>query len=174
MNERNEPQRPWYRESWPWLLMLPPLASVIVGSLMLYLAIEVPDPLVVDDYSNIEDINNRQFERDRAAAALGVSADITFETGADGQVDVNVALEGSADFAPPPTLKLKLQHVANADADRRIELERSAGKYVAATTLAVGRYDLELTPADESWRLAGPVLGVPSTAHLSAAAQPGG
>lgn len=174
MNERNEPQRPWYRESWPWLLMLPPLASVIVGVVMLYLAIELPDPLVVDDYSNIDEINHQQFERDRAAAALGVSADIAFEKTADGRVDVDVSLAGKHDFALPPALTLKLQHVANADADRRVELKRRGGRYIAETTLAVGRYDLELTPADQSWRLAGPVPGVPSMAHLTAAALPDG
>ena len=30
--------KPWYRHLWPWLLMLPPLASVIGGIVTLILA----------------------------------------------------------------------------------------------------------------------------------------
>jgi len=32
------PARPWYRQLWPWLLMLPPAAAVIGGGFTLYLA----------------------------------------------------------------------------------------------------------------------------------------
>jgi uncharacterized protein len=163
-------ERPWYRESWPWLLMIPPLASVIVGFVLLYFAIEVPNPLAVDDYADIEEINSRQFARDEAASTLSLTADVAFETSDDGRVDVSVSLFGSNDFMPPSALELRLQHVANSSADRRLTLIRRGSRYVGTTTLAVGRYDLELLPADETWRLAGPVPGVPSATHLEAAA----
>jgi uncharacterized protein len=169
MNDaRREPPRPWYRERWPWLLMLPPAASVIVGLGMLYLAIVEPNPLVVADYSNIEEINDEQFARDREAAAIGVTADLTFAPAPNGRVSIGVALGGPKDFVPPRTLALYLQHVARADADRQLTLERRGQHYAASTTLAAGRYDLELLPADASWRLAGPVPGVPGRAHLTA------
>ena len=38
--------RPWYRQMWPWLLIVPPAAAVIGGSLTLYLAVTRPDTLV--------------------------------------------------------------------------------------------------------------------------------
>jgi hypothetical protein len=41
--------RPWYRQLWPWLLMLPPAAAVVGGFLTLYLALATPDPLVRRD-----------------------------------------------------------------------------------------------------------------------------
>lgn len=43
------PERPWYRQVWPWLLMLPPAAAVIGGCLTLYLAVSRPDVLVRRD-----------------------------------------------------------------------------------------------------------------------------
>jgi len=41
--------RPWYRHLWPWLLIIPPAAAVIGGSVTLYLAITRPDALVSKD-----------------------------------------------------------------------------------------------------------------------------
>lgn len=38
--------RPWYRQLWPWLLIIPPLGAVIGGLLTLYLAVTRPDTLV--------------------------------------------------------------------------------------------------------------------------------
>ncbi len=38
--------RPWYRQLWPWLLIIPPAGAVIGGLLTLYLAITRPDTLV--------------------------------------------------------------------------------------------------------------------------------
>jgi hypothetical protein len=42
-------QRPWYRQMYPWLLMLPPAAAVVGGFITLYLAISHPDGLVRKD-----------------------------------------------------------------------------------------------------------------------------
>ena len=44
-----ESQRPWYRQLWPWLLIVPPLASVIGGGVTYYLAVTRPDVLVQED-----------------------------------------------------------------------------------------------------------------------------
>ena len=41
--------RPWYRQLWPWLLIVPPAAAVLGGSLTLYLAVTRPDTLVRKD-----------------------------------------------------------------------------------------------------------------------------
>lgn len=40
---------PWSRQMWPWLLMVPPTASVVAGAFTLYLAITRPDPLLQPD-----------------------------------------------------------------------------------------------------------------------------
>jgi hypothetical protein len=41
--------KPWYRQVWPWLLIIPPLGAVIGGGITLYLAITRPDALVRKD-----------------------------------------------------------------------------------------------------------------------------
>jgi uncharacterized protein len=41
--------KPWYRQLWPWLLIIPPAAAVIGGGITLYLAVTRPDTLVRQD-----------------------------------------------------------------------------------------------------------------------------
>lgn len=43
------PARPWYRQLWPWLLILPPAAAVIGGGITMYLAVTRSDTLVRED-----------------------------------------------------------------------------------------------------------------------------
>jgi hypothetical protein len=45
----NATSKPWYRQLWPWLLMIPPTAAVIGGGITLYLAVTRPDTLVRQD-----------------------------------------------------------------------------------------------------------------------------
>ncbi|NJD30417.1 MAG: hypothetical protein FIB04_00815 [Gammaproteobacteria bacterium] len=44
-----EKARPWYRQLWPWLLIIPPAGAVIGGMITLYLAVTRPDILVRKD-----------------------------------------------------------------------------------------------------------------------------
>jgi uncharacterized protein len=54
------PEKPWYRHVWPWLVMAPPLASVIAGVAMAWIAIASNDGLVTPDYYREGiDINHR-------------------------------------------------------------------------------------------------------------------
>ncbi len=41
--------KPWFRQLWPWLLIIPPAAAVIGGGITLYLAVTRPDTLVRQD-----------------------------------------------------------------------------------------------------------------------------
>lgn len=41
---------PWYRQAWPWLVMLPPAVAVIGGIATVYLAFRHADPEVCGHY----------------------------------------------------------------------------------------------------------------------------
>lgn len=51
MNPHRKPTdtRPWYREPWPWVAIAIPGAAVIMGITTLVLALNNPDPVIVDD-----------------------------------------------------------------------------------------------------------------------------
>ena len=158
--------KPWYRERWPWLLMLPPGASVAAGVALLYLAVRSPAPLVVDDYARIEEISRTQSIADQRAAELGLSATLELRAGEPGTTQVAVRLAGNVETLA--ALGLKLRHAGNEAADRTLALTYDGAAYVGRTDLAAGRYDFEISPSDHAWRLAGAVGGAPTTVRVAA------
>lgn len=143
-------RRPWYREIWPWLLMVPPALAVAGGLAMLYLATQTPSALVVEDYARIEELTSERFARDREARRLDLSAELSFENGA-GRIEVT--LEAPALGELPSALTLALRHATDPSADRDLNLVRRGERFVADAELAPGRYLLELMPEDRTWRL---------------------
>jgi hypothetical protein len=161
MSREDAEPRPWYRQPWPWLLMVPPAGAVVGGVAMVILAVNMPADLVVADYSRIEELTHERFARDARAAEIGATANA-----ADGRAVVAVTL-GPGIAPVPPALQLALQHAARQSADVTVTLARvGANVYSAYFELATGRYDLELSPPDGSWRLAGSLAGLPQTIAL--------
>jgi len=157
----NESSHPWYRHRWPWLLILPPLASVIGGLGLVYQAVSTPNPLVVDDYADISRHIERRLERDEVAARLGLVARLSSSAlpgGNDGQL---IELEFShAPAELPERLSLRLLHPTLEHLDQTLALERVGEQYRAVTkAMVASRYYLLVEPVDRSWRLTGELAG---------------
>jgi len=71
--------QPWYRHRWPWLLMIGPVAVLIAGFITTWISFAGADALVVDDYYKKGKAINQDLRRDRAAAALGLSASMRYD-----------------------------------------------------------------------------------------------
>jgi uncharacterized protein len=65
---------PWYRESWPWFLMLGPVLVLAAGTFTAWLAYSTDDGLVARDYYKRGLLINKTLQRDHNAAARGISA----------------------------------------------------------------------------------------------------
>ena len=164
----NAATKPWYREIWPWLLMLPPAFAVAGGMTMIYLASNTPSALVVDDYARIEALTSERFERDRRAAELGVQATLSF---AGTPVRIEAEITAPSMFAQPRMLLLNARHATNPAADRELALSPAGGRYAATAEFAPGHYRIELMPADRSWRLGREAIRLVGTLTLSPQAQ---
>ncbi len=146
------------REPYVWLLVLFPALSVVGGVVMLVLAVATFDGLVVDDYYHQGKVINRVLDRDRAAAARALRAQIAFTDQA-----LEARLDG--DSAMPERLALMLIYATRAGLDREVVMVRTGdGRYRAPLTpLRAGRWHLQLQAAD--WRLTGSIR-VPGTATV--------
>jgi hypothetical protein len=169
MNEAGTPmpRRPWYREVWPWALMMPPALAVAGGVMMIWLAVSSEGALVVDDYSRIEEITEVQYERDRRAAELGIEAVLEW---LPAPARVELELTTPPGVERPAALLLLLQHATSASGDRTLLLEPDGAVYRAAAEVPAARYHVELMPPDRSWRLASSLL--PGVTNLVLTAQP--
>lgn len=148
---------PWYRQFWPWFLILLP-GSWVVGSLYTAsLAIRTDDSLVVDKGMSVGEATERGLAAERRASELGLSAtlDVNLETGL-----IVTRLESAFAMDTPGTLQLELSHPAFRERDMSVQLLRSMPDADGAATwsgqlpsVPEGRWYLVLQADD--WRLNG-------------------
>lgn len=146
------PVRSWYREPWPWLLMLAPAAAVVMGIVMLVLGLRSDDGLVVDDYYKRGLAINQVLDREARAAALGLSAALSFSPERD---RVRVVLSGRAERVTHATLRLV--HPTRAGQDQAVVLALGAGGALEGGFAPVppGTWRLVLEDPGGAWRLTG-------------------
>jgi hypothetical protein len=146
------PVLPWYRQLWPWLLMLMPATAVVGGVITFWLATQTTDSLVVDDYYREGKAINRQLARDRIAAELGLAGSL--ERGPDGRalLRLTAAVRGVL----PPEVTVRLVHATRAELDVTLALSADgSGSYTApqARLPAAGRWNILIEDPDRGWRL---------------------
>lgn len=151
---------PWYRQRWPWLLMIMPATALFGGIFTWWLAATANNSLVVDDYYREGRAINQQLARDDRATELGLSA--TLNAPAIGQAagpaaaGVNVELKGRlAESGWPDALVLRLVHATESALDARLTLAHAGGgRYRANGVLpASGHWIVHLEDPQRSWRL---------------------
>lgn len=147
------PEPAWYRQFWPWFIILFPLGAVIGGMATLYLAIESDDGLVVDNYYKRGLAINADLSKDHRATELGLDAVIDF----DPQGKLRLQLHSSKVASLPLlAMRLRLVHPTRAHQDQLIELDGSSGTYLGDyDPLAKGYWHLQLETLGGDWRLTG-------------------
>ena len=148
--------KPWFRQFWLWFLILFPLASVVGGITMLFIAMHDPDGLVVDDYYKAGLAINRTLQRQDEARRLGVEAAgrLDLATG-----DVAVDLKGKTDAVD--RLSLRLVHATRSEHDQALDLTSIvAGRFAGhlAARLPPGAWAVSVEPPDGRWRVTGRIL----------------
>lgn len=145
--------RKWYQVPMMWLVLGIPLASVFGGVVMLTLAVNNDDGLVVDDYYKDGMEINRVLDRDRKAAELGLKAQFSM---ADRQLQVRLFSNGQMEY--PESLEFSMLNATRQGLDRTVIVrEQSPGIYSAPFDAAVdGRWYLTLGTTD--WRISGSMV----------------
>lgn len=137
---------PWYRERWPWLLILGPAAVLVAGAITTWIAFASADGLVAEDYYKQGLGINRLLAREDTGRRLGVSADLEIEQGA-----VTVKMAGAA----PEALFVHLAHATRAGHDVRLRLTpRADGRYAAELPpMPAGRWRAVIEDPRSTWRV---------------------
>lgn len=146
----NSSSRPWYREPWPWLLMVAPASAVAGGAVTLYLAVTTSDGLVADDYYKRGLAINQVLHREQAAERLKVGVRLEPEA-----ATLTARLEGRADR--PEALFVQLAHATRAGNDVRLRLAHSGGGVYRAAlpARAPGHWRVSVEDPRGEWRVAG-------------------
>jgi len=178
---------PWYRYGWPWFLISIPFVSIILGSTMLYLALQANNSLVVDDYYKEGKAYNLIIERDKLASLLGIGAQVRqMSEGIVIELDRHMpadmpdilvadAQQAHAQFEMPESLHLRWVHVTQAQLDGVAILSSIGGSRYIAQGVALpqqGKFRLHIEPLPKnietaqaglsdtsSWRLISELTG---------------
>lgn len=151
--------KPWYRQFWPWFLIILPGTVVVAALSTVVIAVRHADNLVVDEYYKEGLAINRKLTLDRHAAEQHITARLAM-----GGERVMVQLPLDLD-SYPQALKLLLQHPTDSDQDLRLTLaNQGAGHYTHTMNAPLeGRWYVTLksfvgdTADDHDWRLKGEI-----------------
>lgn len=164
-HEESTQTRPWYRYGWPWFLISIPLTSVCLGSVMLYLAFNANNSLVVDDYYKEGKAYNLRIERDRLASLLGLEAVIMqssegvileLEQGVPAQLPPGLEVQArtaSEAYALPESIVMRWVHVTQAERDGIAQMTFiGANRYIAqdVSLPTQGKFRLHLEPVSSA------------------------
>lgn len=165
MNAMIEKIKPWYREPWPWILMVMPVTAVVAGSFMMWLAISTADGVVEDDYYKKGLTINQTIERDQTAQSLHIKAQLMV---GDDPTHLRLMLQGGELGNLPQQLRLKVLHPTRSGLDQEVLLtQRGAGYYEGGSkVLGAAKWRLILEDLDKNWRLTG-IWQVPKDSSIA-------
>lgn len=146
------PGTPWYRQFWPWMLVLLPGSVVIASLVTAWIAFSAPDPVVRDEYDRNGFEVTMRLAQDQRARDDGMEAELAFEP----RGDASLQIRSSALL--PEALALHLVHPTDAAQDAVLMFsQRGDGLYIAHAKRPVGRRYLQLEAAGDAspWRLRG-------------------
>ncbi|GAB3292612.1 FixH family protein [Pseudidiomarina andamanensis] len=143
-------QKPWYKQFWPWFLMLIPFSVVIAMTITLTIASGYGDnPMVVDDYYKKGRGINAQVEKVQAAQALNI--EFTFKQ-TDDAFSLAYTSGKPSQFS---ALKVNFYHTTLAEKDFTVTLTADAQGVYRGRLPAneEGKWTITITPFDGSWRV---------------------
>ena len=146
----DEALRPWYKQPWLWFLLSIPIASVILSSIMVTVAVVGKDSLVSDNYYKDGMGINQTIEQDQLANSLGIKPVISIQ-----YPEIVLELISTSDLKPQPFLTLKLLHPTVSEKDFTLKLLPSGnGIFIGELPQNIeGRRYLDLYAYDNSWRI---------------------
>ncbi len=163
MNSLSNPAtKPWYREPWPWLLMIMPVTAVIAGSLTWWLAMKSADGLVVGDYYKEGLAINQVLARDEWAREQGLTAHLDVVNG-----QLRLSLQAKSQISPK-LLSVKFTHPTHEGRDHTVILHLDGnGLYIAPLpAMPVGKWHVQIEEPQGKWRLTG-VIHTPFTESIT-------
>jgi hypothetical protein len=149
-----EDDRPWYRQFWPWLLIMLPGTAVIGGLITIFLAVSDADGLVKDNYYKEGLAIKKNLDKEIRAREMGLQAQVHFETE---QHRLEVSLNGASGPFDLPYIDVQLFHPTRKGHDLLVRLPAVARGVFALSQAPPqeANWHISLTPPDGDWVLKG-------------------
>lgn len=152
----------WYKQFWPWFLIVVPLSSMVLSFTMMNFAFNSEDSMVIDDYYKEGRSINLKIQKLQQAKILKIATIVQVFSD---YVEVSF-ISGAPDN--DGALTLDFFHSTQKHKDFSVTLLRDAnGVYRAPlTTDVMGKWKLSLHPFDENWKIQ-KVVSLPQTSPFN-------
>lgn len=146
-----EQNRPWYSFPLVWMMIAIPFSAVIMGVVMIWLAVDTNDGLVVDDYYKQGLEINRLISRDKKAAELGLSAIVDFDNSTK---IIRLKFDKGQLDSFPASLQLNLQHATRENSDITVLLDHGLDdQYIGHAKQSLSEGIWYFVIVDQDWKL---------------------
>jgi hypothetical protein len=139
----------WYKQFWPWFLIIVPLTSMVLSFTMMRFAFNTQDSMVIDDYYKEGRGINLQIQKIERAKILNIS---TLAQVNESSISVSF-VSGSPEAGQ--VLTLDFIHATQDFKDFTVTLLRDAtGTYRAPIDNNInGKWQVSLHPQDQEWKI---------------------
>lgn len=140
---------PWYKQFWPWFLILLPLSAVIGSFATLLVFSNNSVEIVVDDYYKKGKAINMDLAKIQQAKALNLSFALSIEQ------QTLFLHKQSGELSSQAALSLSFYHPTLSERDFKLLLSADANGRYSAELPAVpeGKWQLTLQPFDQAWKI---------------------
>lgn len=144
MNE----QQAWYKQFWPWFLIILPLCAVVASFTTLKIALSNSDSLVAEDYYKEGKAINMDLSKVQYAKQLGMQFSLE-------QNHHEVLLTQHGGPAYQAALKVEFYHPTLADKDLKLTVTADANHVYRITLpdVLTGPWEVRLEGFDGKWRI---------------------
>ncbi|WP_372881081.1 FixH family protein [Psychromonas sp.] len=144
---KNSNNKAWFKQFWPWFLIILPLCAVVGGISTVIIATDNKPDMVVDDYYSKGKAINKDLTLIKNARAKNISAAIT-QSGSELIINLTGVRDNSSIY-------LFLFHSTLSERDLSQLLTADGnGNYRYRTELPLqGKWQIRIEPFDKSWRL---------------------
>jgi len=137
----------WFKQFWPWFLIILPLTAVIAATNLLFTALDNKPDMVVDDYYSKGKAINEDLTLIKNAKKENISAVVT-QSGNALIIRVKGVPEQSA-------IRFYLYHstLAARDISTMLTADGNGDYHFQTDNTLDGKWNLRIEPFDQSWRL---------------------
>jgi uncharacterized protein len=153
-------QQAWYKQFWPWFLIILPLCAVVASFATLKIAMDNADALVADDYYKNGKAINMDLGRLQYAKQLGMQFSLSFD-----EDRLLISQHGGPAYSA--ALKVEFYHPTLAQKDFKLMASADGENVyrVSLTSPLEGTWEVRLASFDDRWRIQKRLDLVPDTEY---------
>lgn len=160
------PITPWYKQFWPWFLIVLPLSVVIASFVTLYIFNQNQISLVSDDYYKEGKGINQDLTKYQKATELGIYADLSIIQTDDGDELVIHLNKGKMSQYLPIKLNLRHRTIEKNDIYQMLTADAKGNYRLNLNNKLQGPWTILVTSFDDTWKISGKA-SFPSTSKIN-------